>query len=270
MTVAVADDVAPQVGPWLALAGHHAEQELVPTAWARLAVERAGPGYRILDNGDELTVVPTPRAVLDAVFARIHRRAFELASLAGWLRVHGAVMSIGGCRMALIGPSGAGKTTLALQALAAGHAVEGDESFLCRDGQVVTVPRRFHVKPGASARVPAARAWLADAPVLDGDPPLRLLDPTEAGHPWRLPVAPLDRLVIIERGPGPSHRHPVPTAAALPAIVAQAFPTVEPRATVVRQAAGLLQAGPAQGLAVGDDGAALACLEVIAGSEVTG
>ncbi|MGV3759847.1 MAG: hypothetical protein ACO1PW_09960, partial [Actinomycetota bacterium] len=58
---------------------HDAEPALQPVATAELRVERDDRGYEVLDRGDRLAVVTTPRAVLDTVFARVHRRAFELA-----------------------------------------------------------------------------------------------------------------------------------------------------------------------------------------------
>src|SRR5690606_24196665 len=192
------------------------------------------------------------------------RRAFELAALAGWVRVHGVVLRIGGSRLVLIGESGAGKTTLALAALAAGHLAEGDESFLVRAGQVVAVPRRFHVKPGAEAVVPEAAGWLAAAPVLDGDPPLRLFSPTAAGRAWTLPAGPVDHVVVLERTGGPSTLEPASAAEVAPLVVAQAFPTVEARTQVVREVAGLLRGVRVHALRAGTDGAAPSLLAVVA------
>lgn len=254
----------PEVAALLELAAQDAEHTFAPTATAELSVAARQGGFEVRDRDDRLAVVDTPRAVLDTVFARVHRRAFELAALAGWVRVHGTVLQVGGARFVLVGESGAGKTTLAVAALAAGHLAEGDESFLVRSGQVVAVPRRFHVKPGTEAHVPGAAAWLAAAPVLDGDPPLRLLSPTAVGRRWPLPVAPAEHVVVLERTGGPSALGPASAAAVAPLVVAQAFPTVEPRRRVVQEVAGLLRDVQVHALGVGPDGSALTRLEDVA------
>ena len=248
----------------LGLLAQRSQQALVPDARAVLAVERAGSGYVVRDGGDVLTTVESPRAVLDAVFARVHRRAFELAARKGWVRVHGTVVRLAGARLAVVGPAGAGKTTLALGVLATGGVAEGDESFLVRDGEVVAVPRRFHVKPGSEQVVPEAASWLAAAPVLDGEPPLRLLDPTEVGRPWDLPVGPIDHLVLVARGEATSACTPASAAAAAPEVLAQAFPTVEDRGTIVRAVSSLLRGAGVHRLVTGSDGRAVALLEDVA------
>lgn len=265
-----ADRASDDVRALLRCLVQRADQALPTTASVDIAVEPARDGHRVLDRGDLLVEATTARQVLDAVFARVHRRAFELGALAGWVRVHGAVVRVDGVRLAIVGAGGAGKTTLALQVLAAGGEVEGDESFLVRDGTVVAVPRRFHVKPGSAAVVPAASGWIERAPTLPGEPPLQLVDPTDEGLPWNLPVAPLDHVVLLERGPGPSTVRPASGASSVPLLLEQTFPTVERMATVVQEVAGLVRSVGVHHLHVGDDGGALAHIGVIAGSAPRG
>jgi HPr kinase/phosphorylase len=229
-----------------------------------LSVQTEGGCHIVRDRGDVLTTAATPQAVLDAVFARVHRRAFELAALAGWVRVHGAVLRIAGARIVVVGPAGSGKTTLALAALAAGEEAEADESFVVRRGVVVAVPRRFHVKPGSADVVPGAADWIRQAPLLDGDPPLRLLDPSDVGLRWHLPEGPVEHVVLIDRVSGPSALDPASATGAAPEVLAQVFPTVESRSTVVREVAGLLRGVGVHRLRIGTDGSALRWLDVVA------
>jgi len=257
-------DTPPDVGRQLGLLVQHADQAIVPTAEVRLGVHRDPHGYRVTDRGDDLATVPDARGVLDTVFARVHRRAFELAALSGWVRLHGVVLRVGERRLVVVGDSGAGKTTLAVAALVAGHEVEGDESLLVRAGQVVAVPRRFHVKPGTAEVVPRAAGWLAAAPLLEGDPPLRLLDPTEVGRPWHLPVARVDDVVLLRRAGGPSRREGASATEVAPEVMAQTFPTVESRAAVVREVSGLLRDVTVHRLVAGTDGRVLEQLEIVA------
>ncbi len=221
----------------LRLLHQRAEHDPEPLAGVHLTVVGdAASGYELFDGPDQLATAATPRAVLDLAYERVHRRVFELASLRGWVRFHGAVIDIDGARVALVGPSGVGKTTLALSLLVGGGGVETDESFVTRAGEVLAVARRFHVKPGWR-EIMSGADWLDDAPVLAGDPPLRLVDPTEHGLGWHVPIGPIDRLVVVERGEGPSLVEPLPTSDAVQVLIDQSFPLSESRGSIVRAAA---------------------------------
>ncbi len=234
-----ADDL--DVRAQLALMFQAATHDIAPATSARIQVTGdPSAGYEVLDNGDLLARVATAREVLDEVFARCHRRAFELASLRGWVRFHGAVASIDGFRFALVGPSGAGKTTLAAALLSSGASVETDESFVAREGQVVSVARRLHVKAGTAA-IGADLSWSAEAPVLDGDPPLHVVDPTEHGFEWHLPTGSLDAVVLVDRTDSPSSVQPIGASTAVQRLIAESFPVVESRASIVRQASALVR-----------------------------
>ncbi|MGK2950563.1 MAG: hypothetical protein ACSLFP_18465 [Acidimicrobiales bacterium] len=257
------DAAAPEVDVALRGLRQGAMHPMAPRTSVSLRVVSAGGVHHVEDNGDLLATVATARAVLDTAFTRTYRRALELAALGGWVRVHGTILQVAGQRWAVVGPAGAGKTTLAIAALAAGEQAEVDESFLVRDGEVLGVARRFHVKPGSEAIVPAAAPWLDAAPVLEGTPPLRLLDPTEAGRPWHLTCGPVDHVALVERGAATDLRLVGATEAA-PSVMGQAFPTVEARSTVVREVSSLLRGASVHRLAVGPDGRALEALRVVA------
>ena len=231
------------------------EVDLDPVLTVELSVRRDGEGFVLADRGDELARPVDGAALGDEVHARVHRRAFEFASLQGWVRVHGVLATVAGRRVLVAGPSGAGKTTLALGLLARGETVDGDESVLVRDGHARAVPRRFHVKAGSTAVVPAAEAWLAGAPTV-GSSELRALDPRRAGSAWELRAAPLDDVVLLERSDGSSEIEEATTPLLLDRLRAEVFRTVESRRVVVRQLATTLAAARLHRLRAGPDGAA--------------
>jgi hypothetical protein len=232
-------------------ATHHVTVQAV----VRLTVlGSAATGYRILDGGDLCALAETPEAVLDVVYMRVYRRAMELASLKGWLRVHGAVAGFGGRRAAMVGAGAAGKTTLTVGLLGLGASVEVDESFLTRDGDVVGVARRLHVKPGTVTFMESA-PWLADAPAL-GPLPVRVVDPTEHGFGWDLPLGPIGDLIVLRRTDGPSRLEPASSSLVVQEIISQVFPVLEPRRVIVRQAALLAASARCHELHAGPDGEA--------------
>lgn len=220
-----------------------AVQDLDPQITCVLEVAGAPGTYRVHDNGDLLDTAPGMTEVVGILLERMQRRAFELATLKGWLRIHGAVLSVDGRRLAVVGPSGAGKTTLSVASLAAGHQVEADESFLFADDTAIAVPRRFHVEHGTFDLVPVARRWAAEAPILSSEPPVVALDPSEIGHAWHTRSGPLDAVVIIGTGSQQDLR-PLDTARALPLLMSQALPTIETRASVASHIAALLRTTP--------------------------
>jgi hypothetical protein len=221
-----------------------------------LTVRREGDGFLVLDGDDELARPATVEAVGDEVHARVHRRAFEFASLQGWVRVHGVLATVGGRRVLVTGPSGAGKTTLALGLLARGDAVDGDESVLVRDGQARAVPRRFHVKAGSTRVVPGAGPWLDAAPPVGRAEDLRALDPRVAGIDWTLRAGPVQDVVLLERTDGPSTIEAAATPLLLDRLRREVFRTVESRGQVVRQLAAVLAGAGLHHLRSGPDGAA--------------
>jgi ABC-type glutathione transport system ATPase component len=108
---------------------------------AHYRVTATSDGIAVAEEGDALAVAENPEDAADLVHVRAHRRAFELASLAGWVRVHAATVDLDGTRVLIVGPSGTGKTTLATKLLVEGADVQGDESVLVRRGESLAVPR---------------------------------------------------------------------------------------------------------------------------------
>jgi len=193
----------------------------------------AGGAFVVFEAGDRLGRVPSAPEARDLVHARFHRRVFERASRAGWLRVHGALVEIGGARVLCTGPEGAGKSTLALRLLLDGFTVLGDESVVVRGRDVVAVARPLHCKPGAEVAVPELAALDPLVPAIDG---IRIVDPGRLGRPWSLGIASLDHVVVLttEPGEGPVGLVAVPQTQVLPDLVDALFPVVESKPTVLR------------------------------------
>ena len=194
----------------------------------------APAGYEVREEGDVLATSATIADACEAIYVRAYRRAFELASLTGWVRVHGATVDLDGERVLLVGPSGCGKTTLALRLLFDGVAVQGDESVLVRPGASLAVPRAFHVKAGTERFVPELAAMLDGLVHVDE---VAVLDPNVI-VPWRLAERPIDRVVLVERGNGPASIRPAGSAEVLEAALHHAFPVTESTAALVRTLAG--------------------------------
>jgi hypothetical protein len=223
---------------------HSASQDLEPVVTVRLAIHGDAGGYRALDQGDLLVTSTSPHEAAAAVAERVHRRAYELAALKGWLRIHGAVIGVAGARVGVVGRAGAGKTTLSVAAVVAGQGAEADESFVVRGGVAIAVPRRFQVEPGTVELVPEARNWAEASPLLGDGSPVRSLDPRDAGHDWTVRSAPLDALVILSDPHADPEVRTLPTNEGLPLLLRHALPTIEARSAIAREIAGLLRATP--------------------------
>jgi hypothetical protein len=218
-------------------------------------VRAVDQGLMVEEEGDHLETVGPPEAVLDLLYRRVHQRAFELASLRGWVRLHAAVIDVAAgagtdpVRLALVAPSGTGKTTLACRLLLDGQGAPADESTLVRDGVALPVARRFHLKPGLEDVVTGLAAHTVGLPSL-ADGSVRAFDPAVAGFTWVVEERPVDHVVLVERhGSGPSGSgaavaswlEPTSAVEAMPVLVDQSFPHQEPTGELLAQVAALLR-----------------------------
>jgi hypothetical protein len=214
--------------------------------------------FAVSEEGDALVTAATPEAAADTVHVRAHRRAFELASLSGWVRVHAATVDLDGTRVLVVGPSGAGKSTLATRLLLGGADVQGDESVLVRRGASLAVPRALHLKPGADR-------WLPElAPVIDGLPvvgDVTLLDPARLGRTIDLRLAPVAHVVLLA-APEPAGITctPVDGGGVLEALLTDAFPLTETKARMVSVLAGAMVHARGHRLSLGPPEAMVAAL----------
>ncbi len=252
-------DVADQLR-YLVTSADHPEPAL---ARMHYRVDAVGGRLRIEEEGDHLETVADPEAVLEVLYRRVHQRAFELASVRGWVRLHGAVVDLvarratsdavgagAPVRLLLVAPSGTGKTTLACRLLLDGQAAPADESTLVRDGVALPVARRFHLKPGLEAVVPDLAPFTADLPSL-ADGSVRAFDPGGAGFRWVVDGHPVDHVVLVSRVVGPSRLEPASAVEAMPELVDQSFPHQEATGELLAQVATLLRSAPCWRLELG-------------------
>ena len=251
----------PQVVDHLAALLPDARHPVPALRTLRYAVDSTAHGYAILEEGDALARVATAEEAADVVHVRAHRRAFELASLAGWVRVHAATVDLDGVRVLVVGPSGAGKSTLASRLLLDGADVQGDESVLVRRGESLAVPRALHLKPGTDHVLPELASVLPSLPVVNQ---VTVLDPARFGRPVDLRVAPVAHVVLLaERSSQPDAVitcTPVDGGTVLEALLTDAFPLTETKARMVSVLAGAMVSARGHRLASGPPGAMVAAL----------
>jgi hypothetical protein len=217
-----------------------AEHHLPALAVMHYSVATMADGSHVVsEEGDALEAVDSADGVLDLVYRRVHQRAFELASLRGWVRLHAAVVDGAGGRTLIVAPSGTGKTTLSCRLLLDGAAVAADESVMIRGGIALPVARRFHLKSDLEAAVPDLRPYTTDLPSLSGGS-VRAFDPSEANFPWSVKQARVAHVVLLERGVERSTLAPGSAVAVMPEIVAESFPHQEPTGALLAEIAAVL------------------------------
>jgi hypothetical protein len=217
-----------------------AEHDLPSLAVMHYSVTTIADGSHVVsEEGDALEAVESADGVLDLIYRRVHQRAFELASLRGWVRLHAAVVDGTGGRTLIVAPSGTGKTTLSCRLLLDGAAVAADESVMIRNGVALPVARRFHLKSDLEAAVPDLSPYTTDLPSL-GSGSVRAFDPSEANFPWFVTQAQVAHVVVLERGVERSSLAPDSAVAVMPEIVAESFPHQEPTGVLLAEIAALL------------------------------
>jgi hypothetical protein len=247
--VGTADDATAAV---LAEAAPFAKHPFDATRRQRYNVTRNRAGYAVAEEGDALALATTPQAACDAIVARSLRRAVELASLKGWVRVRGALLDLDGSRILLVGPSGAGKTVLALRLALDGAVFQGDDSVLLRDGATLAVPCLPILRPGAEELMPELAGALPPAWHAGG--PARL-DPRGALEaPWRLRIARVDHVVVLERTGRNAICAPSAPAHVLPDLAGALAPVTESRPAMLRALTAMLSGTRCHRLSVGDPG----------------
>ena len=192
----------------------------------------------MFEEGDELARLSEPDAVVDLVYRRVHQRAFELAALGGWVRLHAAVVDHPSARIVIVGPSGIGKTALSCRLLLDGLAVAADESTLVRDGAALPVARRFHLKPDAEVAIPDLGLVARDLPALRS---VHAFDPAEAGYRWQIAERAVDHVVLLSRADGPATLSPASAIEAMPEVVAESFHHQESVGILLRELAAVMR-----------------------------
>ena len=228
-------DGAPEVVGQLATLLATAEHPMPPRRHMHYTVAREGTGFRVFEEGDVVAPASDALSAADVVQVRAHRRAFELASLSGWVRVRAATVDLENTRVLIVGPPGAGTTTLAARLLLDGADVQGAESVLVRRAASLAVPGALRLKVGYERWLPELDRFRARLPTV-GD--ATLLDPVRVGRSWRLREAPIEHVVLLGEPGGPGG--PADGGAVLEALLAGAFPVTETKAGMVATLAGAI------------------------------
>jgi hypothetical protein len=177
-----------------------AAQEIAPSWAQHYAVGFDGDRYAVAEEGDAFAVAATAELAAEAIAARSRRRALELAALKGWVRLRGGLVDLAGKRILLVGPAGSGKTVLLLRLALRGGAPQGDESVLLREGLALALPAPLLLEEPIG---PALSELAELAPALPRTGGRAALDPArDLGIEWRLSVAPLDHIVVLDPRPG--------------------------------------------------------------------
>lgn len=113
--------------------------------------------------------------------------------------IHGASVIVGGRRFVITGDKGAGKTTLMLALLRAGHDVEGDEHVVLEPDGVIARPRTLRVKPGSLRVVSGLPQGIERTPTIDiwEGGFIHSISPAIFGRPWTVRHGRLDGIVFI-------------------------------------------------------------------------
>ena len=166
------------------------------------SVSGEGP-YRIAEKDDFLDSAETADDVLFVIYGRIYRRILERLVHSRWVVLHGGLATVNRCRILLLGHKGSGKTTLSARLLFSGHQVEGDEMVLVRNGQVLALPRAFHLKPGIERHAPELAGRLDRLPRKKmGGVELMAFDPTQFGFDWIITKGPVDLVMWVSPNHG--------------------------------------------------------------------
>ncbi len=235
-----------------------ADHDLAPANSMRYVVVSGADGHAIFEDGDRLVVADDAADVLDVLYRRVHQRAFELASLRGWVRVHAATVDLPGGRVLISAESGTGKTTLACALRSAGIDVPADESVLVRDGESIPVARRFHVKSTAVEVLPELARVIASEPRLD-EAGIVAVNPRLLGGDWQIDQRPVRALVVLERGEG-TELSDISSVEAVPQLVDGCFRNQEALSDVFRAISSVAVSASCHRLRIDDPHDALSCL----------
>lgn len=232
---------------------------LVPVV---IAIERSGGRYTLRGAGIDSACAPDD--LLDASHAII--RDVLIEEVRNGVLLHAASMNIGGRNLALLGEKGAGKTTLALKALNAGHSVFGDEHVFIDGATAMTRPRTLRVKEGSLELVPDLKARIHRCPFFtnwDGQKIFSLAPPNLAVN-WRLRPYTIDHVIhILPSHQGPSQLREIDWVRVFPLAMEQSFLPPDNQGAALALLVKTLQRARIWQLALGDLDQALSTLRAL-------
>lgn len=167
-----------------------------------IGVHWNGKEFRISGGAEDDQYEVSLAGAFETLFARLHDRA--IANLPDHLRIHAASGVGADGLFLLVGNKHAGKSTLAIHLLLEGYTILGDELVLLRNGEGVTFPRRFYLRPGSIALLPSLAAPARNAPFVNAPIEGRLtaIDPLVLGRRWRIAPARVATIIYLEPNHG--------------------------------------------------------------------
>jgi hypothetical protein len=177
-----------------------AAQEYDVEAVIRIEVLYEDGEYIVTEDGRELSRELCAEHTLSRIFGQT--QVLALDRMRDWIELHCACIDWHGSRTVIAGPSGAGKTSVALRLMFSGADLLADERVFYRAGKAMPYPRRFHIKQ-AGLQHHAEIASLA-LPFFGADERHRVysLSPHDVGRRWELRPAPIDRIIYLEPNHG--------------------------------------------------------------------
>ena len=179
-----------------------AEQNVPVLERCAATVDWTGDEFRIDIGGvaDDFELSVT--SALVTLYHRLHSRA--IAALPDHIRIYAASGIHAGSAFLIIGPEGAGKTTLAVALMLEGVEVTGDWLVLLRDGEALAFPRKFHAREDSLSLLPGLELLDRFAGRIGNPQDGRIvgLDPLEFGKPWKIAPAAVSTIFYIEPNHG--------------------------------------------------------------------
>ncbi len=136
------------------------------------AVDRSGPNFRILRNGE---VMDEEAPVIDvASILELDMLRSCVAEATGYAVLHAAAVRVGDAAVVMVGPSGAGKTTLTRGLLQTGAEYLSDECVaISSDGEVLGLARPICLEGAVEPTLDAAQVnlhrWVDDNDIVVSD-----------------------------------------------------------------------------------------------------
>lgn len=254
-------NAAPDASVRLRYLSNDARHGFAPAASMSYTIDSSSSGHRITEDGDPLATVDDVDQVLDVVYRRVHQRAFELASLRGWVRLHAATVDLPSGRLLVTARSGTGKTTLSCALRLAGIDVPADESVLVRDGVAIPVARKFHVKSSMLDVLPELGRVVDGVPRLEAAG-IAAVDPRLLGGDWSIERRPVAACVVLERA-SRTELTRVASIEALPLLVEGSFRNQETLSAIFRTISSVARHASCHRLRLARPGEALAHLTTI-------
>ncbi len=187
---------------------------------------------------------------------------------AGSPLLHSASIRHDGRRYAIMGPKGAGKSTLTLHLLCAGYAVEGDEHIVVGRDEAIAFPRTLRIKPPSFGIVQTSIDIETVPKFTDQDGvTVYSLAPARIQKEWSISAGRIDALIFIEPNHGGrSVSFPIDTDAAFEMLLRNAYYTSSNVAPMVTRLSILAANTPRFMLRLGDLTGAEKHLRMIGGS----